>query len=233
MESRNISLTTSGERQDRSPRDRKAVCDIDNHSELTDDTPPVSYPLYNLVPEIISDYNLERSFKRVMTNLRNADGRKGNRRVERVNIDGMECTPRMARYVKSKDKILDTLKEQIGTGTFRIQNLKSFLTADGPKIRTVQAPSVTERIGSNAIMEVLENHLSPLLIENTAASIQGRGPHGLFHDIQQSIKDNPALQYYYQSDYEGYYDNIVHDTLIAIIGNMWATHYCFLSLRTS
>lgn len=200
MESRNTTLTTSGEQPDCSPRDRKAS----------------GYPLLNLIPEIVSDENIERSFKRVMSNLRNADG-KNNHKIKKVVIDGMECSPRMVTYVKNKSEILSTLKEQIGTGTFRIQNLKSFSIKDGPKKRTVQAPSVIERIGCNAVMEVMEEKLTPILIDTTAASIQGRGPHGLFHQIQKAISDNPNLKYFYQSDYKGYYDNIVHDTLISII----------------
>lgn len=216
MESRNITLTTSGERYVLSPQDRKAV-DKEDFIELTEANASVSYPLYNLIPEIISDDNLERSFKRVMTNLRNADTRKGNRRSKKTTVDGVECTPRMARYVRNKKKILDTLKEQIGNGSFRIKNLKSFLTEDGPKVRTVQAPSVIERVGSNSIMEIVEIRLSPLLIETTAASIQGRGPHGLFHQIQEAIAGNPNLKYYYQSDYKGYYDSINHEILISTI----------------
>lgn len=64
MESRNITLTICGEWLDFSPRDRKAVCEIDDLFKLTGNIPLVSYPLYNLIPEIISDENLERSFKR-------------------------------------------------------------------------------------------------------------------------------------------------------------------------
>lgn len=217
MESRNITLTICGEWLDFSPRDRKAVCEIDDLFKLTGNIPLVSYPLYNLIPEIISDENLERSFKRVMANLRNADARNGNRSMPKTIIDGIECSPRMIRYVANKGKIFETLKNQIGNGTFRIKNLKSFLTEDGPKVRTVQAPSVIERIGSNAIMEPLENRLSSLLIKTTAASIQGRGPHGLFHQIQAAMAENPNLKYYYQSDYKGYYDSINHETLISII----------------
>lgn len=217
MESRNISLTTCGERLDHSPRDRKAVSDIYDLFQPAVAAPAVCYPLYNLIPEIISDENLERSFKRVMANLRSADTRSGNRQREIAVIDGIECSPRMVRYVKNKHKILDALKEQIGNGTFRIKNLKSFTVDDGPKVRIVQAPSVIERIGSNAIMEPLEKHLSPLLIETTAASIQGRGPHGLFHQVQDTLAENPNIHYYYQSDYKGYYDSIDHDILISTI----------------
>lgn len=66
-------------------------------------------------------------------------------------------------------------------------------------------------------MEIVEKHLSPLLIENTAASIEGRGPHGLFHKMQEVRAENPDLIYYYQSDYKGYYDHILHDKMIDII----------------
>lgn len=217
MESRNITLTTSGERCTLSPQDRKAVNDIENFIELTGVNTSVSYPLYELIPEIIADANLERSFKRVMANLRNADTQINRMSIQTTVIDGIECSPRMIRYVKQKGTILDMLKEQIGNGTFRIKNLKSFPTKDGTKLRIVQAPSIIERIGSNAIMEKLEVRLSPLLIETTAASIQGRGPHGLFHQIQAAIASNPKLKYYYQSDYKGYYDSINHEILIATI----------------
>lgn len=83
-----------------------------------------------------------------------------------------------------------------------------------PKIRTVQAPAVFERMGSNAIMEIIEEKLTSILIETTAASIKGRGPQGLFHAIQAAMKANPNLKYFYQSDYQGYYDHIVHSILI-------------------
>ena len=51
MESRNITLTICGEWLDFSPRDRKAVCKIDDLFKLTGNIPLVSYPLYNLIPE--------------------------------------------------------------------------------------------------------------------------------------------------------------------------------------
>lgn len=214
MESRNISLTACGEKTVVSPQDRKAV-GIENILGHTEEETVELYPLRNLIPEIISDENMERSFRCVMTNLRASYTRKRKRKT--VLIDGIECSPRMVRYMKNKRQILNKLREQIADGIFRVKNLKSFETNDGPKVRTVQAPSIMERIGSNAIMEPLEKRLSPVLIGTTAASIEGRGPHGLFHQIQEAIAGNPKLKYYYQSDYKGYYDNILHDRMIAII----------------
>ena len=127
----------------------------------------------------------------------------------------MERSTQHAKYDMYSIEIpYSKMKEQIGNGTFRVNTLKSFETKDGPKIRTVQAPAVFERMGSNAIMEIIEEKLTPILIETTAASIKGRGPQGLFHAIQAAMKANPNLKYFYQSDYQGYYDNIVHSILI-------------------
>ena len=217
MESRNTTLTTCGECASISPQDRKAVNTLEELLGQVEAEASICFPLDNLIPEIITDENMERSFKRVMSNLHNADTRNGLRWREKIEIDGVECTPRMVRYMKRKKDIIAELKERIGNGTFRIRHLKSFEAKDGPKIRTVQAPSVVERIGSNAIMEVVEKHLSPVLIKNTAASIEGRGPHGLLHKMQEVRAKNPKLIYYYQSDYKGYYDHILHDKLIEII----------------
>lgn len=212
MESRNISLTTSEEGRTSSSRDRKAVYDMKTFIGLTDGTPSVSYPLYNLIPEIIRDKNLLSSFKRVLSNLSQSSTEAEKRNS--VIIDGKNYTARQARYAQNKESILAKMKDQIGNGTFRIKTLKSFETKDGPKVRIVQAPAVFERMSSNAIMEIVEEKLSPIFIETTAASIKGRGPQGLFHAIQEAIKENPNLKYFYQSDYQGYYDNIVHLTLI-------------------
>lgn len=217
MESRKNLLTTSGEGQDLSPRDWKAVSDTSDFMALTEETPSVNYPLYNLIPDIIAPDNLLSSFKRVLSNLREASTAVEKREENLVEIEGKKYTKRQARYVMHKESILSRLAEQIGNGTFRVKHLKSFLTKDGPKIRTVQAPAVVERMGGNAIMEVVENRLAPVLIQNTAASIKGRGPHGLFHEIQAAIEANPKLIYYYQADYKGYYDHIRHDLLIAQI----------------
>lgn len=188
---------------------------MDDLIQLTKDAPTVSYPLYDLIKDITTDDNLQSSFNRVLSNLRASSTESEKRNC--VIIDGKEYTARQARYVKNKTNILERLKNQITDGNFRIRTLKSFQTKDGPKIRIVQAPAVIERIGCNAIMEIVENRLASVLIPTTAASIKGRGPHGLFHEMETAIQTNPNLKYFYQSDYEGYYDHIVHDKLIGYI----------------
>lgn len=177
MESRKNIITKRGEGQCLSPQDRKAVTDIATFMELTEDCPSVNYPLCNLIPEIIAEDNIISSFNRVIKNLRQSatDAEK----KDCVVIDGNEYTRRQARYIRQKEAIVAYLKQSIESGDFRISKLTSFATKDGPKMRIVQAPIVVERMGSNSIMEVIEKRLAPVLIKSTAASIKGRGPHGL------------------------------------------------------
>lgn len=105
MESRNTTLTTCGECVN-SPQDRKAVNQLEDLLGQVEAPTSICFPLYNLIPEIISDENMERSFKRVMSNLHNADTRTGIKWRKKVVIDGVECTPRMVRYMKRKKKLL-------------------------------------------------------------------------------------------------------------------------------
>lgn len=70
MESRNTTLTTRGELHTHSPQDRKAVNTLDELlGQVEEKTSAcfVTYPLTNLIPEIVADENMERSFKRVMS----------------------------------------------------------------------------------------------------------------------------------------------------------------------
>ena len=214
MESRNISLTACGDKTVVSPQDRKAV-GIENILGHTEEETVELYPLRNLIPEIISDENMERSFRRVMTNLRASYTRKRKRKT--VLIDGIDMSLRMVRYMKNKRQILNKLREQIADGIFRVKNLKSFETNDGPKVRTVTGSVNNGTHREQCDYGTSGKALSPVLNRNNGRLIEGRGPHGLFHQIQEAIAGNPKLKYYYQSDYKGYYDNILHDRMIAII----------------
>ena len=61
MESRNTTLTTCGECVN-SPQDRKAVNQLEDLLGQVEAPTSICFPLYNLIPEIISDENMERSF---------------------------------------------------------------------------------------------------------------------------------------------------------------------------
>ena len=98
MESRNISLTTSEEGFISSSRDRKAVYDdTDNFIGLTGGTLSVSYPLYNLIPEIITEENLLSSFKRVLSNLSQSSTEAEKRNS--IVIDGKKYTALLTFFI--------------------------------------------------------------------------------------------------------------------------------------
>lgn len=153
----------------------------------------LSYPLDNLVPEIVCEDNMYGSFDYVIGHLDYEEQREKYR-------------PLRASYVKK-------LTAEIGSGIFRIyrEDVRDIHVKDGPKERDVQAPKVYKRVGIHAIMVVVERYTYPSLIKNTAASIKGRGMHWMHHIVEDDIKNVPLLcRYYWQSDIEHYYDNISH-----------------------
>lgn len=156
----------------------------------------VSFPLYNLLPEIIDDKNLEESFDDLVGNLENKYQRE---------------------YHKSKKAdTLKNLKKELSDGTFFLarEELRELYVRDGYKPRIVHAPPVYKRIGVQAVMRVVEKYIYPTLITNTAASIKGRGMHWLHCIIHEDIINVPDLcKYYCQTDINKFYDNIDQDLM--------------------
>lgn len=153
----------------------------------------LSYPLDNLIPEIVSEANMYDSFDYVIGHLDYEEQREKYR-------------PLRASYVEK-------LTAEIGSGIFRIyrEDVRDIHVKDGPKERDVQAPKVYKRVGIHAIMVIVEKYTYPSLIKNTAASIKGRGMHWMHHIIEDDIKNVPLItRFYWQSDIEHYYDNISH-----------------------
>lgn len=160
----------------------------------------LSYPVDNLIPEIVCEENMYGSFDYVVGHLDHEDQRK--------------------KYRPFRDSYVRRLTKEIGNGTFRINrsDVRDLHVKDGPKERDVQAPTVYKRIGAHAIMVVVERVTYPSLIKNTAASIKGRGTHWLHHIIEEDLRNVPELmQFYYQSDIEHFYDNIDHDKMKVVI----------------
>lgn len=158
------------------------------------------FPISNLMDEILDDRNLSDGFDYVVSHLETKEQRE--KYYSKENPEKGE---------RDKAHLLGRLKKDLAAGTFRIrpENVREMIVTDGPKERRVQAPRVYHRIGCHVIMVVVEKYVNPTLIDNTAASIPGRGMHWLFHRITDDYKVVPELmQYYYQNDITGYYDNI-------------------------
>lgn len=167
------------------------------------------FPIDNILAEIISDENLSEGFDYVVSHLETAQQREKYYSKENP-----------AKGERDKRQLLARLKKELSDGTFRIrpENMREMIVDDGPKVRKVQAPRVYHRIGCHVIMVVVEKYVNPTLITNTAASIQGRGMHWLFHRIEQDYSVVPEqMQYYYQNDIKSYYDSIDQECMKAVI----------------
>jgi len=157
-----------------------------------------SYPIDNLIPEIISEENMYDSFDYVVAHL--------------------EYEEQRARYRPLRDVYVPQLISEIGDGSFRInrEDVWDIHVKDGPKERDVQAPKIYKRVGIHAIMVIVERVTYPSLIKNTGASIKGRGMHWMHHIVENDLKNAPGLTtYYYQNDIVHFYDMIDHSLMKA------------------
>ena len=157
-------------------------------------------PLDNLIPEIVSDENMFESFDYLVGHLEHLKQRE--------------------KFIPYRDTIVRQLQKEIGDGSFRIgkEDVRNIHVIDGPKERDVQAPTVVKRIGIHAIMVVVEKYTYPTLIQNTAASIKGRGMHWLHHIVEDDISNAPELsRFYYQNDIVHFYDNIDQERMKEVI----------------
>ena len=167
------------------------------------------FPIGNILDEIISDENLSEGFDYVVSHLETAEQREKYY---------SKLDP--AKGENDKRILLARLKKELQNGSFRImpKDIREMVVTDGPKVRIVQAPRVYYRIGCHVIMVVVEKYVNSTLIENTAASIKGRGMHWLFHRITDDYEIVPEqMQYYYQNDIKSYYDTISQQRMKAEI----------------
>ena len=159
-----------------------------------------TFPLDNLIPEIVSEENMGESFDYVISHLEHPRQRE--------------------MYRPKRLTIIESLRREIGAGSFRIvrSDVRDLHVTEGYKERDVQAPTVVKRVGIHAIMVVIEKYTYPTLIKNTAASIKGRGMHWLHHVVEEDLTNSPEQsQYYYQNDIHHYYDSIDQVRMMQII----------------
>lgn len=157
---------------------------------------PKPFPIVNIMDEVLDDKNLTESIDYLIKHLENPHQRK--------------------HHEKKKGYYKQLLKEQLPNGTFFLakEELRELEVYEGGKHRIVHAPPVFKRCGVQAIMRPIEDHCYPTLIDNTAASIKGRGMHWLHHILEEDIKADPEhMKFYGQSDIIHFYDNIDQDLM--------------------
>ena len=125
---------------------------------------------------------------------------------------------RRSYYRKKRERMIDELIQVIGDGTFRVTQYTEMEVHDGPKDRIVQSPCVSDRIGCNAIMRIVEDVLYPSVIKTSAASIPGRGMHHLFEKMRSDIEhDRLGTAYFYKCDIRKFFESINQDLMFDCI----------------
>lgn len=121
-------------------------------------------------------------------------------------------------YRERREQIIDELVARIGDGSFRVTHYREMWVTDGPKVRKVQSPCVTDRIGCNAIMRIVEDVLYPSVVKTSAASIPGRGMHRLFAKMRHDIeKDREGTRYFYKCDIRKFYESINQQLMYDVV----------------
>ena len=112
-------------------------------------------------------------------------------------------------YRNKREAIISKLIKRIKDGSFKIGGYREMEVHDGPKDRIVQSPCVSDRIGCNAIMRIVEDVLYPSVIRTSAASIPGRGMHRLFAKMRKDIENHPdETRYFYKCDIRKFFESI-------------------------
>ena len=151
----------------------------------------ITYPVSNLIQEIISDENMSESFDYVINHLEHKSQRE--------------------KYRQKKERYIRVAKKRIGDGSYRIrrEGIKEIEVDDGNKRRRVQVTTVFDRFCCHSVMVVVEAYCYPSLITNAAASVKNRGTHWLHARIEQDINAVPDMcASYCQTDGTKFYDNI-------------------------
>jgi len=165
----------------------------------------------NLIVRIIERDNMYRAFDEVVDQLPERKKKLSDGRT--VTVPG-----RRSYYRKKRERMIDELIQVIGDGTFRVTQYTEMEVHDGPKDRIVQSPCVSDRIGCNAIMRIVEDVLYPSVIKTSAASIPGRGMHHLFEKMRSDIEhDRLGTAYFYKCDIRKFFESINQDLMFDCI----------------
>lgn len=158
----------------------------------------------NIIDEIIEPSNINSSIDTVLR------GRKRKRL-------------RTGRYIlANRDKITERLQRDIKSGTFRLTGYHEMEAKDGEKVRKVQSVNLYERIGCNAIMNVVEHRVFKRYIRTTGASIKNRGMHDLKAYLQKDLQLDPnGTKYCYKFDIRKFYESIDQDVMMDALRRMF------------
>ena len=166
----------------------------------------------HLIEKITDRSNMDRAFDEVVDQLPDEPRRKFIK-GRTVTVPG-----RRTRIRERREEIIAGLTKALAEGSFRVNGYREMTVKDGPKVRRVQSPCITDRIGCNAVMRIVEEVLYPSVVRTSAASIPGRGMHGLFRKMRHDIEnDREGTAFFYKCDIRKFFENIDQELMWELV----------------
>lgn len=155
----------------------------------------------NLLEQILSPSNMDRAYKRVVSN--NGSG----------GIDGMQTSDLLSWLHLHQDE----LKEQLSQGRYKPNPVRRVeIPKEGGKIRQLGIPTVVDRFVQQSITQVL----SPIYEREFSCTSYGFRPNRSCHDAlkQSLVYANEGYRYVIDLDLEKFFDTVNHSRLIQLLG---------------
>ena len=120
------------------------------------------------------------------------------------------------RYIlEHRDQVIAQLQQELGNGSFVLGTWEDREIVEAGKRRHLQIFPQLKRIGINAVMRVVDEHLRKRFIRTTSASIKGRGMHDLMKYLRDDRRRDPeGTAYCYKADIKKFYESIDQDAVL-------------------
>ncbi len=154
----------------------------------------------DIMKEVVSYPNIYAAIDEVLSGTRRKSTREGRDILEH------------------RDEVIARLQQTLADGSFQIGSFYEKNIIEAGKLRRIQVLSIETRIGANAVMRVVDEHLRRRFIRTTGASIKGRGMHDLMRYLRDDRRRDPqGTAYCYKADIRKFYESIDQDAVKAAI----------------
>lgn len=120
------------------------------------------------------------------------------------------------KFEANVDANIKQLHQDLLNETWMPLPYKEFIAYE-PKERLIRAPQFRDRIIHHALIRVLESIYDKILIYDTYASRKDKGTHAAVNRLTQFLRRDRDNAFVFHGDVRKFFDNIDHETLIAIL----------------
>ena len=153
-----------------------------------------------LMEEILDKQNLDRAYRRILS----------NQGARTPGVDGM-TVPRLKAYVR---KHWPKIEEQLLAGTYRPLPVKRVeIPKPNGGVRKLGIPSALDRLLQQAVLQVLQPHFDPTFSDHSYGFRPGRSAHQAVAKAQEYQRD--GYRFVVDMDLEKFFDRVHHDRLMA------------------